>query len=538
MNLVKRFSIWQLPDYQTLWEILRTNQIWTTQAEKGKVNRLPIDDWTQLDHFLMFGSVTGRHQERPSKPSRKGTKPLIRCIQADGLRVVTRTQLLHRARQLFYPDSALFVLALSVRYGNAETRQAATAMLPQVAETGLQLFRFLALVEHQIGRSNDLQRAVSTWYNQQLPEQLAFQTATNQTLGMWSHRTVLRLFRPKPRTKRHQALFHWIAQGGQIDATAAGNDKALKLLWVAEQAKRAGDEQTMVALIEQHNLPWQAVPKRWRTSAAVWRAVLPQLPLATIIRRLPRLTASGALENDEAVQHIVNRLTDPKRLAAARTQPMAMLIAFESYAKGVSASRKLSWTPVPQIVDALHEAVYLSINNVKPTGKRLLLGLDVSAKMATIKSKQAADLDAQVISSLMALLVRKTEKQSTVIAFDTNPHLLEIDPTQRLCEVTELLGHLTGGEADCTQPIRWALKQRSEVDAFVILASALTDAMYSQITEAIESYRQTLGVPAKVVVIAMSANRQPKQMPHDRGLLTVSGFDIATPRLVVNFINE
>jgi 60 kDa SS-A/Ro ribonucleoprotein len=36
-----------------------------------------------------------------------------------------------------------------------------------------------------------------------------------------------------------------------------------------------------------------------------------------------------------------------------------------------------SWTPVAQIVDALDAAFYTAFDNVEPTGKRLLLALDV-----------------------------------------------------------------------------------------------------------------------------------------------------------------
>ena len=40
------------------------------------------------------------------------------------------------------------------------------------------------------------------------------------------------------------------------------------------------------------------------------------------------------------------------------------------------------WTPVREIVDALDAAFYTAFGNVEPTGKRLLLALDVSGSMA------------------------------------------------------------------------------------------------------------------------------------------------------------
>ena len=64
-----------------------------------------------------------------------------------------------------------------------------------------------------------------------------------------------------------------------------------------------------------------------------------------------------------------------ERLHAARIHPIAVLAALKTYAQGKGERGKSTWTPVPQVVDALDAAFYATFQNVEPTGKRWLLAL-------------------------------------------------------------------------------------------------------------------------------------------------------------------
>ncbi len=78
---------------------------------------------------------------------------------------------------------------------------------------------------------------------------------------------------------------------------------------------------------------------------------------------------------------MVARLGDAERIRRARVHPIAVLAALRTYASGRGARGRNEWRPVRQIVDALDAAFYTSFGNVEPTGKRLLLALDVSGSM-------------------------------------------------------------------------------------------------------------------------------------------------------------
>lgn len=58
-----------------------------------------------------------------------------------------------------------------------------------------------------------------------------------------------------------------------------------------------------------------------------------------------------------------------------------VLAALVTFAQGKGSPGHQSWGPVTCIVGALEDAFYHSFDNVKPSNKRLPLGLDVSGSM-------------------------------------------------------------------------------------------------------------------------------------------------------------
>jgi 60 kDa SS-A/Ro ribonucleoprotein len=124
-----------------------------------------------------------------------------------------------------------------------------------------------------------------------------------------------------------------------------------------------------------------------------------------LLRNLDRLTANGVLTPlGEAIPLAVARLTDERRLRAARIHPIAVLAALKTYSQGRGERGKLSWTPVAKIVEALDQAFYLTFGNVEATGKLWLLGLDVSGSMVGMWVNGIPGLEARVACGALALV--------------------------------------------------------------------------------------------------------------------------------------
>ena len=184
----------------------------------------------------------------------------------------------------------------------------------------------------------------------------------------WAQRDLLRLSHPKAADEQHQALYHWIVKGWDWVGDEPHPDPALRLIWAFERIQRAQSVAEAVQLIREHRLPREAVPTQFLSAQEVWEALLEtDMPMTALIRNLATLTRVGLLvPGSDALVHVLAKLGDAQRLRAARIHPIAVLAALKTYAQGKGERGKATWTPVPQVVDALDAAFYASFQNVEP----------------------------------------------------------------------------------------------------------------------------------------------------------------------------
>ena len=154
---------------------------------------------------------------------------------------------------------------------------------------------------------------------------------------------------------------------------------------------------------------------------AVWRALLERMPMTALVRYLGKLTAVGVLKplGDE-LQLVLSALGDAERIRKARLHPLAILLALRTYAQGRGDKGELAWEPVQQVIDALNAAFYTAFANVEPTGKRMLLALDVSGSMAG-GGIAGTSLTPREGSAAMALMTAATEENYHIVGFTAGP---------------------------------------------------------------------------------------------------------------------
>lgn len=512
-----------------------------------------VDDWTQLERFLILGSEGGTFYVREQKLTVENAQAVVRCIQADGRRVVAQVVDVSQNGKAAKNDPALFVLALAAGLGDVETRRAAIAALPLVARTGTHLFHFLDYVEGVRGWGRLLRNGVTAWYNGMEPGRLAYQAVKYQQRDGWSHRDALRLAKPVPASAQHDAIFGWIAKGWSEIGSDLPTDESLRLLWVYERAKRATSEDEIRGLIREHRLTWEFVPSEWLGSADVWRALLPHLPLGALLRNLGRMSANGLLvAGKPEVAAVAARLRDQEAIHWARLHPLAVLVAMKTYASGQGVRGSLKWETASAISDALDEAFYLAFANVEPTGKRVMLALDVSGSMMGPDIAGMTGISPRIASAALALVTMRTEAQVVVTGFTaensrslirrsrwsdmTGISMLDLSPRQRLDDVVKRISGLPFGGTDCALPMLYALEKGLEVDAFVVYTDSETWAGSIHPSQALAQYRERTGIPARLVVVGMTSNGFSIADPKDSGMLDVVGMSTATPLVINQFI--
>ncbi len=505
-----------------------------------------VDDWDRLDRFLVLGSEDGTFYIAPRALTRENAEAVERCLAADGARVVARVVEISDAGRTPKNDPALFVLAMATASDDQATRQAALAALPQVARTGTHLFHFAEFVEGFRGWGRGLRRAVASWYGDQPIDRLALQMVKYRQRDGWSHRDLLRLAHPVTADPQRRALFEWALRGGGAPALpmlAQGFDAA--------QAPGAD----VPALIRRHGLPREALPTDALNDVAVWAALLERMPMTATIRSLAKMSAVGLLRPmSEAAAQVATRLGDGEALRKARVHPLALLVAQSVYAQGRGLRGKLEWEPVAEVIDALDAAFYRAFANVEPTGKRLLLALDVSGSM-TWGQVAGSPLTPREAAAAMVLVTAATERHVRTVGFSSAGRLqsrgmfggsradhglvsLPISPGQRLADVLRITADLPFGGTDCALPMLYALDRGLEVDAFVVYTDSETWAGKIHPVQALRDYRRKTGIAAKLVVVGMVSNGFSIADPDDAGMLDVVGFDAAAPAVVADFIRR
>ena len=251
---------------------------------------------------------------------------------------------------------------------------------------------------------------------------------------------------------------------------------------------------------------------------------------------LGRMSADGLLVPfSDASKTVVARMTNADYLHKSRIHPIAILAALLTYQQGHGQKGKLRWTPVPQVVDALNDAFYLAFDNVKPTGKRFYLGIDVSGSMTCGEVAGIDGLTPNMGAAAMAMLIARTEPNHFIGGFSTSFVDLGVTSRDRLDAAMRKCQRSYGG-TDCTIAIAHALKNKYPVDAFVICSDGETWAGNTHNAQAIIDYRQKTGIDAKMIVINMVANRTSLADPTDLGSLDIIGFDAAVPTLISGFL--
>ncbi|MFZ6030285.1 MAG: TROVE domain-containing protein [Chloroflexota bacterium] len=493
-----------------------------------------LDAWGQLMRFLVMGTEGGTYYIAESQLTRQNAQAALACLQADSRRFVDTVVDVSSRGRAYKNDPALFALALAAAAEDPAARRYALEALPQVVRIGTHLFHFAEYVNGLRGWGRSLRQAIARWYNDQPAEKLAFQLAKYQRRDSWSHRDLLRLAHPVPPTDEHASLYRWAAGKSVPIERLAG------LVQCLERMRSATGENDVAALVREYQAPREVVPTEYLTSPRVWDALLPGLGLTALLRNLGNLGKCGLLlpGNRDAIDAVIVRLSGAEALRKARLHPIQVLAALITYRQGHGMRGRGTWPVVPQVVGVLNEAFSLAFENVVPTGKRLYLGLDVSGSMGMGWIGGVPGLSPRAASAALAMIAMQTEKSYVIKGFQDRMLPLALHPQMGLDDVVRAISDLPFGRTDCAQPMLDALQHNLAIDAFVVYTDSETWAGSIHPAQALWQYRQKTGIPAKLIVVGMTANKFTIADPGDAGMLDVVGFSTDTPAAVADFVAD
>ena len=510
----------------------KTGERQVKNSEGGYV--FQVSDWDRLDRFLVLGSEGGTFYIREKTLTVQNADTIQKLLRTDGLEVVRRTVAISDEGRAHKNDYALFVLAMATSHMFAEenVRRAAFEALPKVARIGTHLFQFINFRKEFGGWGKSMKRAISKWYLDRPVDKMAHQMVKYQQREGWSHRDVLRLAHPYSENEMVKNVFDHAVRGYNVEKSyphiIEGMNKAHN-----SKVSRPAD---FAFIISEYNLTREMVPTEWLTHAEVWEALFENMPMTAMIRNLGNMSKSGFLKPmSDASKEVVNRLGDEELLKKARIHPLGVLGALLTYSQGHGMLGKGSWEVTQPVVDALDKAFYKTFKFVEPTGKNHMLCLDVSGSMGSPVSN-IPGMSCAMGAAAMSLVTANVEENYHVMAFDHGITPISISPRDRLDSVLKKASDINWGGTDCSLPMQHALKQKIDVDVFVVYTDSETYHGNQHPNQALQAYRNKMGRDAKLVVVGMNSNDFTIADPNDPGMLDVVGFDTATPSLISEFV--
>lgn len=518
-----------------------------------------ISPLQRLRRFLILGSEGGSYYVGEADLTKQNVSAIWEALDDVGTTAVEEIVEISSAGRAPKNDPALYALACACAHKDPDVRGLALESIPQVARTATMLFHFVEFLEAQRGWGRAARRGVAAWYEGKTAKELAYQVIKYRQRDGWTHRDILRLCHPEAPTPEHMQLYDWICgrEIGDID-----NGSPLQAIVAYERAQAAVTPAETAALVREYKglLPREALQPDHLTNQSVLKALLlAGTPMTALLRNLPSLTRHSVIKPlSNFTELVAEQLTDGEALRKARVHPLNILVALATYRGGESLRGDARWDPVSQIVDALDESFYASFDAVEPTGKRILIAIDLSGSMGARLS--GAPISCREGAAALAMVAARTEKQHVIVGFTgegagawtwDNGHPwtasnrfrnvtasgvapLAISPRQRLDDVVDTISAQRFGPTDCALPMQYAAANELDVDMFVVLTDNETWHGDVHPSQALQDYRRKSGIDAKVAVISMTASRFSIADPNDPGMLDVVGFDTSVPPILAD----
>lgn len=487
-----------------------------------------IGDMAQARRFLIIGTTGGTYYQGEREITRENADVIRKLALSQPIELAELIADISERGLAPKIDPQLFALAIMTSE-SIESRRAAFDVFTRVIRTGghlLQWARYHKALGGKVNRS--WRRAVSGWLLGRSPDALAYQLAKYRQRDGWSMKDLIDMSHALSggiaSFGTHYAAMRW-ARTGELEPEAPS------LLHAFEKV-RAGELAAEVGIRE--GLSWEMLPDEHLRLADIWVRLLRErkLPLTAALRNLARMTNVGALDpyfTGETADALRAMFGDERALRGARVHPINLLVALRQYEKGETRSG-LRYTPVAGVRQMLDSAFYKAFETAEASGKRHLVGVDISSSMTRATP---FGLTSHEIATVLAMKILRTEPASIAVGFANQIRELGMHAGMDL----QAALRTTQGSFGSTNPsalIAYASGHKIPVDTFVVITDNEVNSGY-HVPDALRNYRKASGIDAKLIVLATTATRFSIADPKDAGMLDIAGFGSDVPALLTEF---
>jgi 60 kDa SS-A/Ro ribonucleoprotein len=483
-----------------------------------------IGDAARARRFLILGSAGGTYYQGERDITRQNYDVISRMAQSAPAALATLIQDVSIRGVAPKVDPQLFALAVMTS-APGEARALGFQIFTDVVRTGSHLLMWARYNKALGGKvSRSWRRAVATWYTSRTPDGLAYQLAKYRQRDGWSQRDLIDMSHALAGAPSEATAFALRWARGEKDMV----DAALPLLLTSL------DSDASVKQLIAAGASWEMLPDAELRRSETWDTLVAagRLPLHAALRQLARMTEVGVIDpyfSNETSGRLRAMFADEEKLRKARLHPLNVLLAIRSYAKGETRSG-LTYRPVMGVIDALEPAFYGSFETAAASGKRTLVGVDISQSMTTHVS---LGLAAHEIATVLAMKILRTEPNSLVVGFADQIRELGMTKTMDLQSALRT----TQGAFGVTNPsslIEYAWRHKIPVDTFVVITDNEVN-HGRHVPDVLKAYRSEMGIDSKLAVLATTATNFSIADPNDPGMLDIAGFGADVPALLTEF---
>lgn len=490
-----------------------------------------VSDKDRLERFLILGVDGGTYYVTEKSLTKQNVGFVKRMIRDNERLVVDTTVAVSDSGRAAKNSAALFVMAMVMIHG--EDKAYARAAVQKVARTSTHLFEYAQYL-NDLGKWGRAKRnSIADWYTSKDADQLAYQAVKYRQRDGWTHRDLFRLAHPKG---VDQNVGNFIL-GKDVEP-------GVNIIDGFRAAQAAGSvKETLEVIAAYKNLPWEALRTEHLTDARVWKALFYNgaMGQTAVLRNVSRLQKNGAFDDLVFAGDYAKALSDRERIVKGRMHPVAYANALGVYGKGgaqvdyYSYASRPGFTPNAKILGALEDGFYASFDAVEPSNKPTMLAVDVSGSMTWGAPAGLVGLTYLEAAAVMAMVTLRTEPYADIRAFSTTLKSVNVSDRDSFKSVVDKFNRIGMGGTDCSAPMRFAEKNRLEVDTFAVYTDNETWAGAVKPAQALVNYRQRSGREARLAVVAMAATPFTIADPNDRGMMDFVGFDSSAPRVLADF---
>lgn len=491
-----------------------------------------IDPVRQLRRFLILGSDSPTYYASAQEMTKENCGNIIKIIQSGDVKFLDEIVTVSYEGLAPKNDAALFALALVYVFGNESLKWAATGKFNKIVRTASHLFQFRKYLK-DMGKGNgrSVRGAISGWYNQfkDRPEALAMQVVKYQNRNKWSHRNVALLAHVKPATMDISGILGWAVGKSSLIA----NEEARGIIEAYEEIKRSTDSKFIAEKLKEFRLPWEIVPTDQRDKT-MWRALIPHMGSTALIRNIRNMSKTGAISvGGDGVAHmeaLCGKLQDEKQLRSDRIHPLHLLVALKELQKDTDFI-------IPPVLKSLENAFYKAFKYQESSGKRFMIGVDVSGSMKRGEVAGCPQIEPWEGAGLLALQLVKSEPKTLVYGFAHSTLNLNVTDNDNMDSLRNKLLRSDFGSTNPGALIRFALEKSIPVDVFIVITDNEANSGHHP-SQVLKEYRNKMNNNAKMVVISMTPVNYSIADPKDQGQMDVVGFDSSVPAIIQNFAKD